>query len=318
MTAGSRITLTIQLGKLGRKLLTRRNPSFAPALFADNSHTSLPRNFRAIILPQGQYYLFILGKLEVLLLKFCFSLPCKTPILTQNFVDLVKQLADRAYLVAGVHAIDLFNIAKACAVFRDDARQCRVHSPSGDHVVAGDVLDLLQLVFGLKVAHRDDLNGVLFAVGDVDEHRAEVTHTLARADLFAQVVFVFFRQIRVVGVEDVARVCAVAVVAAAEQGRGFVEQQRLQPAEVVRYAVNGLLDVVVHDVGDLVLVKVDELVVCLQHAVTTVDLYPHVDRGQVLKLQAFPERIGVAVEERIPKHHVVQRSTAHGVRTAAR
>ena len=95
--------------------------------------------------------------------------PPNPPIPPQHIVHLVKQLADGPYLVAGVNPIDLFNIAKTTVVFRDDAGQCGVHSPSGDDVVAGDVLDLFQFVFCLKIAHRDDLDGVLFAVGDVAE-----------------------------------------------------------------------------------------------------------------------------------------------------
>ena len=244
--------------------------------------------------------------------------PPNPPISPQHIVDLVKQLADGPYLVAGVDPVNLFDIAKPPAVFRDDARQCRVHAPCGDDVVAGDVFDLFQFVFGLKVAHRDDLDGVFFAVGDVDEHRAEVAHAFACADLFAQVVFVFFGQIGVVGVEDVTRVGAVAVVAAAEQGRGFVEQQRLHAAKVVGDAVDGLFHVVVHDVDDFIGLKVHEFAVGQEHAVTPVDFYPHVDRRQVFELQDFTEGVGVAIQKRVPKHHVVESRAAHGAGAAPR
>jgi len=244
-------------------------------------------------------------------------LPRYFPILSERVIQLVEQLADRPDLVAGVHAIDLLDVAKPPGVFRDDPGQGRVHSPGSDHIVARDVLHLLQLVLGLKIPYRNDLDRVFLAVGDVDEHRSEVAHALAGADLGAQVVFVFLGKVRVVGVEDVARVRAIAVVAPAEQGRGFVEQKCLQAAQVIGYAVDVLFYVVVQDVFDFVLVEVHELVVPQQHPEPAVDLHAHVDGRQVLHLQHFAEGVGVAIEIRLAKHHVVQARPSHGLRAAA-
>ncbi len=91
------------------------------------------------------------------------------PVASKAVIQLIEQLTDRSNLVAGVHAIDLLNIAKTTVILRDDPGQGGVHAPGSDHVIAGNVLHLLQLVLGLEVAHRDDLDRVFLAVRDVDE-----------------------------------------------------------------------------------------------------------------------------------------------------
>ncbi len=160
--------------------------------------------------------------------------PGEPPVLSQSRISLVKQLTDRPDLVAGVNAIDLLDVTESATVLRDDSGQRRVHAPGRDHVIARDVLHLLQFVLGLEVTHRDDLNGLLGTAWNVDEHRSEVAHAFAGRDLGTQLLFVLLGQVRVIGVEDVSRMRAVAVVTPAKQCCCLVEQQCLQTAQVLK------------------------------------------------------------------------------------
>jgi len=72
-------------------------------------------------------------------------------------VHLQKKLPDRPYLIIRVHPINLLHIPKPRRILRHAARQRGVHPPRRDHVIAGDVLDPLKLIFGRNVPHRNDL-----------------------------------------------------------------------------------------------------------------------------------------------------------------
>src|SRR5690606_11048199 len=81
----------------------------------------------------------------------CSVFPCRwgfspgnPPVIPQGIVQLAEKLTDRSDFVARVDPVDFLDIAKTGAVFRNDPGQSWIHSPGGDHVIAGDVLDLLQ------------------------------------------------------------------------------------------------------------------------------------------------------------------------------
>lgn len=104
-------------------------------------------------------------------------------IATRSLEQTTGRSAESYYWCTPGRSLD---IAEAGAVLRHGAGQGRGHLVGGDDIGAGDVLDPLELVFTGHVTHGDDLDGLIGAAGDVDEHRAEIVHALGAFDLGAQ------------------------------------------------------------------------------------------------------------------------------------
>lgn len=96
-------------------------------------------------------------------------------------------------------------------------------------------------------------------------------------------LLLFLRDQRGTGaVKDIADMCAVFVVSAAEQGGVFVEEHGLDGSKVARQAVDGLAHVIVFQMQDFPGPELVELPVRKQQAVAFGVAHPaHVDGGQV-------------------------------------
>ncbi len=88
------------------------------------------------------------------------------------------------HFTSGYHFIFSVNVIKFNRVTTrttvwNDSSQFNREAMAGDHLLGGDVLNFLVLIFGRNVANGYELNPFLIAVWNVDEHRAEVPHTTA-------------------------------------------------------------------------------------------------------------------------------------------
>ncbi|MNT48754.1 hypothetical protein D3C72_1855510 [compost metagenome] len=120
---------------------------------------------------------------------------------------------------------------------------------AGELVIPAHVLDAEEVILGGHLGHRDQLDPVLAAAWRVEQQVAEVAGPLALAQGFFELGDVPLVLHRVGDVHDEARVAAVLVVAAAEQGGRLVEQGGVEPANIVGDAVDLLIDVGLHHVA---------------------------------------------------------------------
>lgn len=108
----------------------------------------------------------------------------------------------------------------------------------------------LQLVFGREVAHGKDLYILLAPIGYMDEHVPEVPDAPRFHDRLFDLLLFLRDQSGTGTIKDVADMCAVFVVSAAEQGGVFVEEHGLDGSKVARQAVDGLAHVIVFQMQD--------------------------------------------------------------------
>lgn len=214
------------------------------------------------------------------------------------------------HLVPLVHAVDLFHVAKAARVVRDDGGQRGWDAVGGDDVVPRQVLDLLQLVARGEVAHGQDLELVLAALWHVNEHVSEVARALGVLHGGFYLLLIALLHVAA-SVEDVAHMRAVFVILAAEQGGVLIEQHRLDCAEVAGDAVDGLGHVVVPQVQHFAGLELRDFSRQAQLAIVVRTLHPaHVDGGQVAQSYhlAHPVaddlRVGVGEGDEV-RHHGV-------------
>src|SRR5699024_8662590 len=142
-------------------------------------------------------------------------------LLAGKLVELRELLLQRHELVGDEHARGFLDVAEAGGILRDDTHELGRDAVPCELVVAGDALDVVEVVFGGDFGYGDQLDAVLLALGRVHEQVAEVTRALAFLERLAHGVDVLLVLSRIVDVEDIASVAAVEIVAAPEQRRGF-------------------------------------------------------------------------------------------------
>ncbi len=135
------------------------------------------------------------------------------------------QFTHRDHFIACISPVVLLRVAQPpAAVRRDNTRQGRREPVRRQHVLRSDRLDGRKLVLGRDVPHGNKLNPVRLAVGDVDEHRAKIPHSLAAGDHLLHFIFLLIVHIRIGGVEDESHVGTVEEVLAPKHGGVLVEQ----------------------------------------------------------------------------------------------
>ena len=113
-------------------------------------------------------------------------------------------------------------------------------------------------------------------------------------------------------IKDVADMCAVFVVSAAEQGGVFVEEHGLDGSKVARQAVDGLAHVIVFQMQDFPGPELVELPVRKQQAVAFGVAHPaHVDGGQVACPDDLAQPVSGKLEVGVRKNHVVRADGVH-------
>ncbi|CFV23060.1 Uncharacterised protein [Yersinia enterocolitica] len=140
-------------------------------------------------------------------------------------VDSVHNHAlHRNNLIFSVGCPRLFRVTQSRAIAGNNARQpCRV-AVSGQNILRTDILDIGKFIFGADIANRDKFNPFRVAFRDVHKQGAEIADTLALFQTFNNLVFHFGTEIRVIGVDNPARMRPVVIVAAAKNGGLGVEQ----------------------------------------------------------------------------------------------
>lgn len=148
-----------------------------------------------------------------------------------------------------IHPHRLVQVPEAADVRRQDTGQARIHPVHGQHFHLSDFLDRLELVLGADVADREDLYRLLAGrARNVEVQAAEIAGAFGVLDLLFDQFGGVVVQVCVVGDQDIAHVRAVDLELAPEQRRVLAEQYRLDAAEILRNAVNALLDVGFFDV----------------------------------------------------------------------
>ena len=128
-------------------------------------------------------------------------------------------------------------IVASRAAIRNDGGQFYWEAVASDHLLRSHVLNLFVFIFGGDIANGYELYASLIAVRDIDKHRAEVPHATARSHLFFEVIFIFFAEVWVGGVEDKTHVQTVLIIPAAKGG-GVWKQSRLNTTKVIWPAID--------------------------------------------------------------------------------
>lgn len=95
-------------------------------------------------------------------------------LLTEPFVELFEAGLQRDQLVAGEDLGGFLHVTKTASVAWHDAHQYRRDAVGGEHVVAGHVLDVEDIVLRGHFADRNHLDALLLAVRRVDKQVAEL------------------------------------------------------------------------------------------------------------------------------------------------
>lgn len=94
-------------------------------------------------------------------------------------VELQEDVPEGLDLVLLIDLVGLDHVSETAPCFRrNDAGQGRGDPVGGDDVISRDVLDFFQLVLRRKIPHRNNLNILLPAVGQVQEEVPEVAYLL--------------------------------------------------------------------------------------------------------------------------------------------
>ncbi|MNL37107.1 hypothetical protein D3C87_1592310 [compost metagenome] len=120
----------------------------------------------------------------------------------------------------------------------------------GQDVVAGRILDADELILRRCLARVQDLDRILLAVGQVDEHRTEVPDALGVLQRLLDDLGVGLLQPALADIHDEPGMGAVDEVAPAKQRRPFVQEGRLQRAQIFRHAIDLLVEPGLHAVED--------------------------------------------------------------------
>lgn len=143
---------------------------------------------------------------------------------SQPFVQLGHALLQRIDLILEENVVGRFDIPEVPIVFGDNTDHLRRHPLRGEHVVAGEVLDVHEFILGSHIGDRHDRDSILLPIGDLDEHVLESADALGLAELLFDLLAGFAIGQRFRQIEDEPGMRAVEVIAPAEQ-RGVLIKQ---------------------------------------------------------------------------------------------